>query len=63
MHHYLWHEGNEGLICTELHGHIHDAIDHTFHDICSQQSHLPYGGLSIVFDGDFQQMLSVIIKQ
>lgn len=42
------------------HRHIHEAVDHTFCDI--RNSNAPFGGLPIVFGGDFQQILPVIIK-
>ena len=42
------------------HCHIHEAIDHTFQDICG--NNLPFGGLTIVYGGDFQQTLPIIEK-
>ena len=42
------------------HRHIHEAVDRSFKDICNSQA--PFGGISIVFGGDFQQILPVIIK-
>ena len=42
------------------HRHIHEAIDCTFQDV--RGSDKPFGGLSIVFRGDFQQILPVIVK-
>jgi ATP-dependent DNA helicase PIF1 len=42
------------------HRHIHEAIDRTFQDIRS--SNQPFGGLSVIFGGDFQQILPVIIR-
>src|SRR3954447_14503276 len=39
---------------------IHEAVNCTFQDI--RGSDTPFGGLSIVFGGDFQQILPVIIK-
>src|SRR6202023_191045 len=42
------------------HRHIHEAVDRTFQDI--RNSTAPFGGLSIVFGGDFQQILPVIVK-
>jgi hypothetical protein len=43
------------------HWDIHEAVDHTFRDICNCTDK-PFGGLSIVFGGDFQQILPVIPK-
>ena len=40
--------------------HIHEAVDCTFQDVHS--SDCPFGGLCIVFGGDFKQILPVIIK-
>jgi hypothetical protein len=37
-----------------------EAVDHTFRDLC--ESEMPFGGHTIVFGGDFQQILPVIIK-
>jgi hypothetical protein len=42
------------------HRHIHEAVDRTFQDI--RRSDKPFGGLSIVFGGDFKQILPVIVK-
>jgi hypothetical protein len=42
------------------HCHIHEAVNRTFQDICN--SDLLFGGLPIVFSGDFQQILPVIEK-
>ena len=43
-----------------LHCHIHEAVDHTFHDIHNYDQ--PFGGLTVVFGGDFKQILPVIVK-
>jgi ATP-dependent DNA helicase PIF1 len=42
------------------HRHIHEAVDRTFQDI--RHSDKPFGGLTIVFGGDFKQILPVIVK-
>jgi len=42
------------------HQHIHEAVDRTLQDI--QHSEKPFGGLCIVFGGDFKQILLVIVK-
>jgi hypothetical protein len=42
------------------HRHIHEAVDRTFRDV--RGSDKPFGGLSVVFGGDFQQILPVIVK-
>ena len=42
------------------HRHIHEAVDRTFQDI--RRSDKPFGGLTIVFGGDFKQILPVIVK-
>ena len=42
------------------HCHNHEAVDHTFHDICNSEE--PFEGLTVVFGGDFKQILTVIIK-
>ena len=43
------------------HRHIHEAVDRTFRDIrrCEDK---PFGGLTVVFGGDFKQILPVIVK-
>ena len=40
------------------HHHIHEAVDRTFQDI--QHSDKPFGGLPVVFGGDFKQIFPVI---
>jgi hypothetical protein len=42
------------------HRYIHEAVDRTLKDV--QGSNELFGGLSIVFGGDFQQILPVIVK-
>jgi len=42
------------------HRHIHDAVDRSFRDI--RNSDTLFGGISVVFGGDFQQILPVIEK-
>ena len=42
------------------HHHIHDAVNRTLQDI--RNSDALFGGLSVVFSGDFQQILPVIEK-
>jgi PIF1-like helicase len=43
------------------HHHIHEAVDRSFKDIrgCEDK---PFGGLTVVFGGDFKQILPVIVK-
>src|SRR6202522_511973 len=43
------------------HRHIHEAVDRTFRDLrgCEDK---PFGGLTVVFGGDFKQILPVIVK-
>ena len=43
------------------HHHNVKAVDHTFRDILDN-SKKPFGGLSVIFGGDFRQILPVIIK-
>ena len=43
------------------HRHIHEAVNRTFKDIRRCQDKL-FGGLTIVFGGDFKQILPVIVK-
>ena len=42
------------------HRHIQEAVDRTFRDI--RQPDKPFGGLTVVFGGDFKQILPVIVK-
>ena len=42
------------------HHHIMEAVEQTFQDVCDCDR--PFGGVSFVFGGDFQQILPVIIK-
>jgi hypothetical protein len=42
------------------HRHNMEAVDRTFKDLCN--SDRPFGGCTIVFGGDFQQILPVIVK-
>ena len=42
------------------HRHIVEAVDHSFRDICDSDK--PFGGHSVVFGGDFQQTLPVIVQ-
>ena len=52
------------VICDEVpmqHRHIHEAVNKTFKDIRRCQDKL-FGGLTIVFGGDFKQILPVIVK-
>ena len=42
------------------HRHIPEAVDRTLRDI--RNCDKPFGGLSVVFGGDFQQILPVIVK-
>ena len=44
------------------HRHIHEAVNRTFKDIRRCQDKL-FGGLTIVFGGDFKQILPVIVKE
>ena len=41
------------------HWHCAEAVDRMLQDICS--SELPFGGVPVVFGGDFQQILPVIV--
>jgi hypothetical protein len=43
------------------HRHIHEAVDRTFKDIRNCEDK-PFGGLTVVFGGDFKQILPVIVK-
>jgi len=42
------------------HRHIPEAVDHSLQDVCGNEK--PFGGCSVVFGGDFQQILPVIVK-
>ncbi len=42
------------------HRHIHETVNRSLQDICN--SHKPFGGLPVVFGGDFRQILPVIVK-
>ena len=42
------------------HRHNMETVDHSFKDMCSCDK--PFGGLTCVFSGDFQQILPVIFK-
>jgi hypothetical protein len=43
-----------------LHRHIMEAVDRSFRDL--RDSDRPFGGLTVIFGGDFQQILPVILK-
>ena len=47
--------------CLMNHKHCFEALDHTLQDVQSCDSS-PYGGLTVIHSGDFQQILHVIIK-
>lgn len=38
-----------------------EALDRTCHDICDDDVH-PFGGITVVFGGDFQQTLPIVVK-
>jgi len=42
------------------HRYIPEAVDRTLQDVLGNQK--PFGGISVVFGGDFQQILPVIVK-
>ena len=42
------------------HRHIHECVNRTFQDI--RNNELLFGGISVVFGGDFKQILPVIVK-
>jgi hypothetical protein len=42
------------------HKHVMETVDHTFRDLRSSDK--PFGGLSVVFGGEFQQILPVLVK-
>ncbi|KAF8805153.1 DUF889-domain-containing protein, partial [Phlegmacium glaucopus] len=46
--------------CLMTHRHCFEALDHTFQDL--RNCHKPFGGLTMIFGGDFQQILPVIPK-
>ena len=43
------------------HRHIHEAVNRTFCNICGCEDKV-FGGLTVVFGGDFKQILPVIVK-
>jgi ATP-dependent DNA helicase PIF1 len=43
------------------HHHIHEAVNRTFRDI-RQCENKAFGGLTVFFEGDFKQILPVIVK-
>ena len=43
------------------HWHIMEAVDHTFRDM-RDVTDKPFGGLTCIFGGDFQQILPVIVQ-
>ena len=44
------------------HKHAFEALDRTLRDIIPNASNKPFGGKTIVFGGDFRQVLPVIVK-
>ena len=42
------------------HHHIHECINHTLQDVCGNDK--PFGGIVVVFGGDFKQILPIIVK-
>ena len=42
------------------HRHIMETVDRSFRDLCDSDKH--FGGITVVFGGDFQQILPVILK-
>jgi hypothetical protein len=58
-----WIQQTSLLIYDEItmqHRHCQEAFDRTCGDI--HDSDMPFGGLTVVFGGDFQQILPVIVK-
>lgn len=45
---------------TMQHRHAPEAVDRTLRDIRNNES--PFGGITVVFGGDFQQILPVVVK-
>ena len=44
--------------CLMTHHHSFEALDQTFKDLCDCPK--PFGGLTMIFGGDFQQILPVV---
>jgi hypothetical protein len=40
------------------HRHLHEAVDQTLRDVCKPDK--PFGGICVIFGGDFHQILPVI---
>lgn len=45
---------------TLQHKHVFEATDRTFRDICNDDR--PFGGRTVIFGGDFQQILPVVVR-